>query len=209
MQDVYKSSIDQLRVREVWYDEGFDLSSFPPVLNVSKSVFAVLRRNRCPFESLKHFPVTLPVLKKMIGSGKHVAADSIGLEPEQSPFSVNDIPNDHSCPKKQLGTMSINLIHINSAAEDLMRERKKDKASLVTIVNNYDISSRVLKDFPSHPTTLQIRPPHLLSLQLLDSAKDLNKQKAVNLFKLRKSSSIISRSKHPSTTYGQPYKNQS
>lgn len=34
LQDDFSNFIDQLRIREVLHDEGFDLSSFPPVLNV-------------------------------------------------------------------------------------------------------------------------------------------------------------------------------
>ena len=42
VQDVYSNSIDRLRVREALLDEGCDLSSWPPVLNVPSSVFATL-----------------------------------------------------------------------------------------------------------------------------------------------------------------------
>ena len=49
LQGNFSNSIDRLRIREVLNDEGFDLSSFPPVINVPKSVFVVLPRARNPF----------------------------------------------------------------------------------------------------------------------------------------------------------------
>lgn len=38
----FDNSIHLLRIREALQDEDFDLSSFPPVLNIPKSVFAAL-----------------------------------------------------------------------------------------------------------------------------------------------------------------------
>ena len=54
VQDVYKNSINRLRIREALLDEGWDLSSFPLVLNVPRSVFATLP-SRNPFQPLHIF----------------------------------------------------------------------------------------------------------------------------------------------------------
>ncbi|XP_031738083.1 uncharacterized protein LOC116402658 [Cucumis sativus] len=144
--DVYKNSLDRLRIREALFDEGCDLSSFPPILSVPKSVFATLPRSRSPFQPLQHFPATSPAPEKMNSSGKQVTANSIGRDPEQPSPLINDTPKGHSCLKKQLGPAGINQNPINSAAGVLSRERKKEKASLITIMQNYDISSKIIKD---------------------------------------------------------------
>ena len=53
--DDFKNSSDHLRIRDVLLHENFELSSFPSVVNVPKSVFADLPRSRNPFEILKLF----------------------------------------------------------------------------------------------------------------------------------------------------------
>ena len=71
LQENFSNSIDRLHVRKVMIDEGLDIFSFPPDINVPKSAFAVLPSARNPFSLLKHFPasslVPLPEKKTEIG----------------------------------------------------------------------------------------------------------------------------------------------
>ncbi|KAA0062494.1 uncharacterized protein E5676_scaffold325G00720 [Cucumis melo var. makuwa] len=62
--DDFKNSIDRLKIRDVLLDEDLDVSSFPSVLNASKSVFAALPRSRNHFAILKLFPAIPPALEK-------------------------------------------------------------------------------------------------------------------------------------------------
>ena len=124
VQDVFRNSIDRVRVREALLDEGCDLSSFPPVLNVPRLVFATLPKCRNPFQSLQHFPATSPAPEKMKCSDSQLAANSIGGKPEQSPLSINETSNEHSCIRKKLGPTHSNQIPINLAAVNLSREKK-------------------------------------------------------------------------------------
>ena len=149
VQDVFRNSIDRVRVREALLDEGCDLSSFPPVLNVPRLVFATFPKCRNPFQSLQHFPATSPAPERM---NSQLAANSIGWKFEQSPLLINETPNEHSCINKKLGPTESNQIPINLAAVNLSRERKKGKSPLINIMQNYDFSSKVINEnnFPSN-----------------------------------------------------------
>ena len=128
-------------------DEGCDLSSFPPVLNVPRSVFATLPKYRNPFQSLEHFPASTPMSKKMKGSVIQVATNSIRRDSGQFPLLINESPIGHSCIKKKPGPTDFNQLPINLAAVNLSSERKKGKSPLITIMQNYEISSKVIKDY--------------------------------------------------------------
>ena len=175
--DDFKNSIDHLRIRDVLLDEKFDLSSFPSVVNVPKSVFAALPRSRNPFEILKLFLAIPPVSEKKSEAGNLVDSELIARASEQSlfeccrtrgkqgckltagPTSIDSVfkrPVDEGPSNERNKEKKAHLITIKSnfnlAVEDLLREREKDKAYLITIMNNYDISSKIIKENFSPPS---------------------------------------------------------
>ena len=117
---------------------------FHQFLDVPKSSFAVLPRNRSPFEILKHFSASSPVLEKKTGANINLVDDLIGRATEQS--LINTKPIQHNCLKKVMGPTGNNLNLINPTVKEPVSERNKGKAHLITIMSNYDLSSAVIKD---------------------------------------------------------------
>ena len=133
--DDFKNTIDHLRIRDFLLEENFDLSSFPSVVNVPKSVFAALPKSRNLFEILKPFPAIPLALEKKTKADNQVDSELIAWASEQPPSLNVAEPKINSCCKLAAGPTSernkekkANLITIksnfNSAAEDLLREKK-------------------------------------------------------------------------------------
>ena len=76
-------------------DEEFDLSDFPPVLNVPKFVFAVLPRVRSPFNIQKLSSVSSPVPEEKTGACVQMADNLIGQATKKPLLNAN--PLQHSC----------------------------------------------------------------------------------------------------------------
>ena len=123
LQGNFSNSIDRLHIREVLNDEGLDISSFPLVINVPKSVFAVLPNARNPFSLLKPFPASSPVPlpDKKTEIGAQLAAFSNGRASEQ--FLPITNPLQHSCLQKVMGHTEIKLNPLFTAASDPPGER--------------------------------------------------------------------------------------
>ena len=121
----------------------------------------------------------------MKSSVTQVAANSIGRESEQSPLLINENPIGHNCIKKKLGPTDFNQLPISSAVVNLSSERKRVNLLLITIMQNYEISSKVIKDysFPSNQRQLPIWSPRILLLYFLVSATRLILHKVTKLSK--------------------------
>ena len=93
----FANPTDLLRIRKVLQDEYLDLSTFPPVLKVSKSTFAVLPMARNLFEALKVLQERSLTSWKMAVKGSQ--ADVELIAPENEKASSLDIakPVTNSC----------------------------------------------------------------------------------------------------------------
>ncbi|TYK01502.1 Lysosomal alpha-mannosidase [Cucumis melo var. makuwa] len=101
-------------MREVLCDEGFDLSSFPPVLNVPIFVLAVFPRIRSPFNIQKLSPVSSPLLEEKIGAVVQLADNLIGQATEQSlAHQDSGISNKFSSSKRDPPHRAFPLIKKN------------------------------------------------------------------------------------------------
>ena len=108
--DDFKNSIDHLRVRDVLFDENFDLSSIPSVVNVPKSVFAAIPRNRNPFKILKPFPAIPPAPEKKTEASNQVDSELIVCASEQSPSLNVAKPKINCCCKLAAGSTSVDSV---------------------------------------------------------------------------------------------------
>lgn len=103
----FTNPFDPLRIRKVLEDEDLDLSTFPLILKVLKSTFAVLPLARNLFEALKILQEHSLMSGKMAMEGNQ--ADKELIAPENEKASFLDIAKlvTNNCPDEVVGPMMI------------------------------------------------------------------------------------------------------
>ncbi|TYJ99818.1 kinesin heavy chain-like [Cucumis melo var. makuwa] len=137
----FTNPTDLLRIRKVLQDEDLYLSTFPPVLKVSKSTFPVLPIARNLFEALKILQECSLTSRKMAVEGSQ--ADMELIAPENEKASSLDIakPVTNSCLDKVVGPTMIDSPFKMPVFEGLRREKDSKKAPLIKAMREYKFST--------------------------------------------------------------------
>ena len=122
--DDFKNSIDRLRIGDVLLDEDFDLSSFPLVLNVLKSVFVALPGIEILLKFCSFFR---PYHRRWRKRQRSVDSDLITRASEQSPSLNIAGPKINCCSKMAAGPTSIDFVFKTPVDKEPSSERNKEK----------------------------------------------------------------------------------